>query len=175
MSEADRRNPWTLVSALALIAALAGVAWWLISTGDVVEPGGLQDRASMDAGVPVDAKARDVEAGNDWALVDGSLVWVGEGREPPVQDQNTVSGMDGAVQLHLPPRPRPPNEIILTPEELRDRRSEQIELIEDRIAEIDRDIQNAAANPNRALLESRRERLIERRDTLIGTLLDPTE
>jgi len=138
---------------------------------DAPEPRG-RDYAhvpNLDAGV---ATGRFGDGGS-WLEQNGGQGSGATASHPPEQDRLHTGRMDGSVQLHLPERPAPPDNVVLSPEELRSRRSGQVALIQERIDALDQRISNATAAPSRSLLEARRAHLIERRDVLIGVLVDP--
>ncbi len=173
MSESDTRARW-VIPLLAALAALVLLTLWLGRRSHRIEPrGDARARLShLDAGA---ARPRgDGGSRTPEELASGDRVRPG-GANAPQQSQLHAGRMDGAVRLYLP-EPEPlPDQVVFSPDELRVRRSEQISLIEDRIEALEQRIGNAPESSLRPLLERRRDHLIERRDVLISTLLDPNE
>jgi len=173
MSAEKKRARWVLPLVVTVGALLLLALWFGTRTSEVEPRGHTGSRVPrMDAGlggerVPGDGGSSS-EPGSGRTAVNGS-------DDPFEQSQLHTGRMDGAVQLHLPPAQPPSDMVVLSPDELRGRRSEQISLIEDRIEALTEQINVAPASPQRGLLERRRDHLVERRDTLIGTLLDPSE
>ncbi|MCB9598071.1 MAG: hypothetical protein H6719_35480 [Sandaracinaceae bacterium] len=109
----------------------------------------------------------------DAGVLDLGVASRGRSDDPGGQDESVEGRSDGAVPFVAEaPYQSPTDDVqVLSPAELRSRRLEQVALIEQSIADIDRQIALAPGTPNRVMLLGRREHLEARRAELLSVVL----
>ena len=161
MSQKLRRFAiWTvLVGAL-----LGGVYWWSTGVPDPVDPDPPQSGTSaQEPEVLIDEEGNRPKP----TVPDGAVI---ERRAPqgPFADDQPPEDYAPPVDAGPPPvlPDLPEDMVVLSEEDLAERRVEQIQVIEARLADLDRDIEAAHAEQNQGMLSvlrARRQRLAARR------------
>lgn len=175
MSDPSNKRPWLLAGGVVLVG-LAGLALWALSDGG---PG--RESGSPGAGggeLPEVLVRRDgsvVADGSTDGIAGDSRGGAGD-RDDPGQAETFDGRTDGAVPLDegtTPPHAPPDDVVRLTPEQLDERRLQQVGRIEERIEALDEEIAASPADSSlRGILETRREHLEQRRAQLLSAVVD---
>jgi len=164
-----------LLTAGVLVAGLAGLAVWALSgAGPRRGPGSPDARGGALPEVLVLRDGSVFADGSVGARAGDRRGGAGD-RDDPGQAETFDGRTDGAVPLDeetTPPYAPPDDVVRLTPEELNERRLQQVGLIEQRIDALTDQIEAAPPDSSlRGILEVRREHLEERRGELLSAVV----